>query len=70
MKRNASKNLSTSRKAADNSGVDLYHILEKRLTVTVNGCWVDGGGLLGFGLLLQELERSDLSETRGSDRAN
>lgn len=42
----------------------------KRLTVTVNGRKVDGGGLLGFGKLLQELERSDLSEMRGSDRAN
>lgn len=28
----------------------------------VDGCWGGGGGLFGFGLPLQELKRSDLSE--------
>lgn len=49
----------------------LYRISKnKKLTVTADGCLVGSGGLLGFELLLQELERSDLSKTRGSDKAN
>lgn len=35
--------------------------LKKGRTVTVNGCWVGSwGGLLGIGLLLQELEKERL----------